>query len=149
MPSKKIFLLFIPVTLLLFVGWFYFAISGLSPDYTPSFEKVKFISSETSDSVFLKSKVWGVSSNHQIITISKNGEIPFSPDSTNDFMFKGWSPFLYKFENDTLSVFIRSASNEPENFSSDITVVQKILSNSEMMNLIDNYKEKGLMLFSR
>lgn len=149
MSPKKIFLLSIPIALLLFVVWAYLGISGLSPDYSPSFEKVKFFSVGTSDSVFIKSKVWGISSDHQIITISKNGDIPFLADSTNDFVFKGWSPFLYKFENDTLSVFIRSASNTPTNFKSDIKVQQIILSNPEMMNMIDNYKEKGLILFSR
>ncbi len=149
MTTKKIFLLFILITLLLFVGWFYFAISGLSPDYSPSFEKVKFISSESSDSVFVKRKVWGVSSNHQVITISKKGEIPFSPDSTKDYIFNGWGPFLYKFENDTLSVFIRIVSNEPEKFGGDITIEQKVLSTPEMINLIANYEEKGLILLSR
>ncbi len=149
MSLKKITLLSIPIALLLFVGWFYFAISGLSHDYSPSFDKVPFIHSDSSDSVFIKKKVWGISANHQIIVISKDGLIPFSPDSTKDFMFNGWDPFLYKFENDTLSVFIRSISNEPKNFNSGITIDQKVLSNPEMINLIDNYQEKDLILFNR
>ncbi len=149
MNLKKIFLLSIPLIILLFVGWFYFAISGLSYDYSPSFEKVKFTNSENSDSVFIKKKVWGISANSQVIIISRNGEVPFSPDSINDFVFNSWAPFLYKFENDTLSVFIRLASNTPANFKSDIKIEQIVLSNPEMMNLIDNYKEKGLILFSK
>ncbi len=149
MSPKKIFILSIPLTLLLFVVWVYLGISGLSPDYSPTFEKVKFVSSNSSDSVFIKSKVWGVSSNSQIIAISNKGDIPFSADSTYDFLFNGWGPFLYKFKNDTLSVFIRSASNKPTNFRSDITVEQKVLSNPEMIDLINNYEEKGLILFSR
>ncbi|MFA5560980.1 MAG: hypothetical protein WC964_04315 [Acholeplasmataceae bacterium] len=146
---KRIFLLSIPVIILLFIGWFYFAISGLSYDYSPSFEKVKFTNSENSDSVFIKKKVWGISANSQVIIISRNGEVPFSPDSTSDFIFSAWSSFLYKFENDTLTTYAPIAFQIPENFDSEITIEQKVLTSPEMINLVNTYKEKELILFNR
>jgi len=149
MPFKKIFLLSIPLALLLFVAWVYFAISGLSPDYSPTFEKIKFSNEETSDSVFIKKKVWGVLANHQIIVISKNGKVPFSPDSTADYVFDSWSPFFYKFENDTLFTFVLKESQSPVSFKSGITVKQNVLSSPEMINLIETYQDKGIILFAR
>src|SRR6056297_1683595 len=149
MTIKKIFIILISVVAILLVVWAYLAISGLTPDYSPTFEKVKLINTQATDSVFIKKKVWGVSADHQVISISQNGEIPFSPDTTNDFIFNTWSPFFYEFEKDTLTVFVSIISKKPQNFNSDITVKQKILTNPEMMNLFDTYKEKGLNLLSR
>ncbi len=148
MDLKKIFLLSIPVVILLFIGWFYLAISGLSYDYSPSFEKIKFTNSENSDSIFIKKKIWGVSANSQIIIISRSGEIPFTPDSTSDFIFSAWSSFFYKFENDTLTTFAPIAFRSPENFNSEITIEQKVLTSPEMINLSKTYKEQDLILFN-
>lgn len=149
MSLKKILIFTISILILAICGWFFIAIWNISPDYSPYFEKSKLVNSNSTDSVFIKKKVWGVTSNHQIITISKNSNTPFNPDSTSDFIFKGLSPFFYKFQNDSLTVFVRHASEEPPKFKSDITIQQKALTNPEMMNLFDTYEEKNLTLFSR
>lgn len=96
-------------------------------------------------------KVWGMTSDNQIIIISTSPGKEFAPNKDVDFVYPGLVPFLYKFEHDSLFVYTLKKSNIPLNFHSHIQVIQNEMPYAELYDWFDNeyYKKLGLKMLSR
>ena len=109
-------ILAIPV---IYVGYeFYRIIKALGPQY----ERVEIRSESLDESIFLKGVLWGGWDSHQKIFISSSPELEFHPDSTSDYVFQWEWDFLYRFENDTLTVYSSQWPEVPEIWPSQIIV---------------------------
>lgn len=85
---------------------------------------------------------------HQVIVISENPSDSFQGDNSTDYIYEGLTPFFYKQNGDTLKVYVTKKSPTPGSFKSGIVIDQVELNNAELMNLYDDYKEKGLKKIS-
>jgi len=112
-------------------------------------EVVELKSSHGKPSIFLKKKVWGMTSDNQIAVISGSGRKDFVPDLSNDYIYNGLSPIFYKLRNDSLEIYVYKCSAVPKLLQTGFKIIQIELENPDMMNLItnDNYKNKGMMVF--
>lgn len=139
----KLFIIVIVSLAVIVLAFLWCAYTRL-PDYKATISKVEIYSNNLDERIFIKEKVWGVSANHRVIVVSKSPENDFQPNENCEYVFKGSLPFFYKFENDTLNLYVRRKSTVPEKLSTNIQINQIVLSNPEMMALMDNYGEKGL-----
>lgn len=96
------------------------------------------ISSQGGESkLYLKRKVWGVTSDYQITTISNSSSSIEDLNPNVDYVYKGLEPFVYRFKSDTLVIYTMQPALEPKDFDdSKIRVIQKKISNVEFMRLI-------------
>lgn len=72
-------------------------------------------------------------------------EIDFEEQPNDAYVFEGLTPFYYKFENDSLKLFIGRESEIPKNFKSKIKIIQIVLLNPEMTELDANYEKEKLI----
>ncbi len=115
----------------------------------PDFTKIEFYSDKYDEAIYLKKQVWGLTGDHQIIVISESPKAKFNDAIQKDYRYNGLSPFYYSFKHDTLTVYVRKISQVPQDFHSNIVVVQNELNNVEMHDLMEKYNELGLKEFSR
>jgi hypothetical protein len=114
----------------LVVYWF---LSKLTSAYAPTYKRVELVSVDN-DKLYIKSKNWGVTGDHQLTVISTEDEREFEIDSTRQIIFNGLEPFLYKVSNDTLFLTLRQKSRIPEGFNSRWTIIQQEVDNPTIMN---------------
>ena len=135
--------------LALFVTVWFFFIKNAVPDIKPVYKKVEITSNRINESIFLKRKSWGITSDNETTIISKSSQKEFEPDSTTDFVFKGLSTFFYKQIQDTLWIYVPKKGDIPPKIETKFNIIQIELSNPEIMNLLekDNYKKNGFLLF--
>ena len=124
----------------LMVYWF---LKELSDAFAPTYNRVELVSS-SNEKLYIKSKNWGVTGDHQLTVISTENEREFEVDSTRQIIFNGLEPFLYKVSNDTLFLTLRQRSRIPEGFNSRWTIVQKTVDNPTMMNSIQDPELKRM-----
>jgi len=146
MKKAVIVLISIVVVIVLFIYTYW---SSIVPDFEPTYTVVELKSDASQESIYLKKKVWGISSDHQVIVISASGEVEFEAQESEEYLYKTSTPFLYEFKDDLLKVYTRRASPIPSNFDSSIKVEQVVLNNSDMLDLLDKHEEKGVKAFSR
>lgn len=108
-------------------------------NYEPIINIVK-VTSTKGENLYLKSKNWGLTYDHQLTVISTSNKAKWQePDSTKDFIYKWLDPFLYEFKNDTLFVYCNTKAPIPKNFTSNIKVVQKEVDNySDLIYKVNN-----------
>jgi hypothetical protein len=100
-------------------------------------EVFEVASSDMKSKIYIKRKVWGVTSDYQVTVISNSPDEIGQLDSTIDFVYKGLEPFIYRIQSDTLVIYTMLPTSEPRDFdSSKIRVIQKKVSNQEYMKLI-------------
>ena len=124
----------------LVVYWF---LNELTDAYAPIYKRVEFVSVDN-DKLFIKSKNWGVTGDHQLTIISTEEEREFEIDSTRQIIFNGLEPFLYKVSNDTLFLMLRQKSRIPDGFNSRWTIIQKEVDNPTMMNSMQDPELKRM-----
>jgi hypothetical protein len=124
----------------LVVYWF---LNELTDAYAPTYKRVEFVSVDN-DKLFIKSKNWGVTGDHQLTIISTEDEREFEIDSTRQIIFNGLEPFLYKVSNDTLFLMLRQKSRIPDGFNSRWTIIQKEVDNPTMMNSMQDPELKRM-----
>jgi len=88
------------------------------------------------NSVYLKYKVSGNDTGTISISTSKSRWI----NSSSDYVYENSECLFYQIQNDTIHIFSRKIANQPPKFKSKIHFIQKSVSNSEFMNLYENYK---------
>ena len=124
--------------------YIYFDIRSLN--LSPIVTVVEIKSYKFNESIYIKEKAWGLPADHQFIFVSKSPTKEFDPDTTQGLVFYGDS-FFYKFVNDTLNLYVNKESPEPKDFKTSIKVNQINLTNSELMDLWESYRAKGLKKF--
>ena len=90
----------------------------------PKFKYEELIDSKNTK-IYLKSKSWGLTYDHQLSIITTNPAKKWLPDSLNDYIFHGLEPFIYEFRRDTLFIYSRNFCQQPNGFHSGIPIVQK------------------------
>ena len=114
------------------------------PNLEPKVSIVDVYSSNFWQKVYIKRKVWGITGNHEFTVVSKSGDESFEPNEDNEYVYKGLSPIFYSFRDDTLNIYVMKESKKPTEMTTRIQVNQIVLTNPQMMNLMVNYKDKGL-----
>src|SRR5665647_1360454 len=140
---RKATLIIISVILIIIMSYLFY--DG-SQDNGVTYNVKEIHSQNFNSSLFIKQKLWGLTSDNQIIIISTSPTKKFSPNPTTDYIYEGLSPFYYKFHGDTLFVYTMQNSKIPKSFKTKIIIVQTELANPEMMRLVKNYqyKKEGL-----
>lgn len=147
---SKIKMFFIGL-LIVIVGsalFFYFVFPKKDEDV---FYKVFLIKREgTNSEIYIKKKVWGMTSDHQVIVISNKKEKQFVPAANQNYIYNGMAPLFYKLQKDSLYIYTYKVSSIPKDLITDFKIIQIELENPEMMKLLehDNYKNQGLMLIN-
>jgi hypothetical protein len=96
--------------------------------------------------VYIKKTTWGLSGDKRIVVISNNASTEFSPEPSSEYVYDGLFTMFYKFESDTIYVYTPIVATVPKHFKSAYAVVQKQLSNPEIMSLLDDENYKRLHL---
>jgi hypothetical protein len=148
---KKMKKIILVMSLIIVIGitmWYLFLWNTI-PDEKPIYKKIEIKSEADKNSIFLKQKVWGMTSDNNVIIISKSSSDDFEINNESDFIFKETSPFFYRFNSDSLIVYVQHKVVPPLKSNFKLVIIQVELSNTEMMNLLENdsYKKKGLTLF--
>lgn len=104
------------------------------------------ISSKGGYKLYIMKKVWGLTSDGQVIVISDSPDKKLNIDSSRQYIYNGVNSFFYKYQNDTLTLYISKIASVPVNLKTSIIVKQVELENPDMMRLIENdhYKKQGL-----
>lgn len=131
--------LFVIVLVLIYI---YVKLPGFKPEVTI----IEIDSEQANEKIYIKRKVWGISADHRIVVISISPETDFEPNPNQEYVYKGFSPIFYRFVNDTLELFVNKLANIPSKMPTEIKINQIVLSNSEMMSLMEDYEGRGLSL---
>lgn len=107
---------------------------------------VEIPSSDGQHKLYIKKKVWGLTSDGQVIVVSGSPKKEIASDSSREYIYNGVVSLFYKYNTDTLTVYVSKSSSVPNNLKSPIVIKQVELENPDMMKLIGNdyYKEQGL-----
>lgn len=114
----------------------------------PAKENAVIINLESTDNtVYLRTKVWGISGNHEEIVLSESNN-PIS-NKTVDYIFYT-SDVYYKAEGNTITIYAPESSiSEPiKKFSSVTVKVKGLKSIEEMKDYETNFKKYGLVKIS-
>ena len=116
------------------------------PDLRPIYYIVRIDSDSKRDSIFIKRKNWGITSDSQVIVIDKSSTEFEETDTKTEYIYKGLSDFYYKQSNDTLYIYTSNISLVPDSFHSSFVIVQKEMKPSQMYDLStnNNYLKEGL-----
>lgn len=125
--SKKLRNIVIIIGLTALSFWLGIRFERLTADFEeigkPVYIKEQIYFPEKNETVYLKSKIWGLTGDHQITTISTNPDSEFFPDSTSEYIFYGFEALIYKKSKDTLYIFAGQTPEKPVNFNSKINIV--------------------------
>ena len=140
---KIVGIIVVVISLIVFL-FFYYALPDKNNDVKYTVTEVSF--KDTQSKLYIKMKTWGMTSDNQIVIISNSNKREFISEPAQDYVYKGIMPLFYKIQNDTLLIYTLITSSVPEDFKTNLKVIQVQIENLEMMKLIehDNYKIQGL-----
>ena len=140
---KIVGIIVVVISLIVFL-FFYYALPDKNNDVKYTVTEVSF--KDTQSKLYIKMKTWGMTSDNQVVVVSNSNKKEFISESTKDYVYEGIMPLFYKVQNDTLSIYTLVTSSVPEDFKTNLKVIQVQIENLEMMKLIehDNYKIQGL-----
>lgn len=142
---KKGHLIIISILLIILSFWFGMKVELEFASWDeigkPVFEKKQVYFPNKKVSLYLKSKNWGITGNHQISVISTKPDFEFQPDSISEYIFHGFGGIIYKVENNTLKIYSTQKLKIPPKFESEINVeLIEIKNNLEWIKLNDKIK---------
>lgn len=113
------------------------------PDLSPMWLITELQSSDHTHKLFIKVRGNGIGSPERIVIVStkKNKKI-----ENGDMVFSSIQPIFYQQKNDTLYIYTDKNHENSANLSSPIKVVEKIVTNRELMNKCDTYQSEGLTI---
>lgn len=114
--------------------------------FQPAYEKEQIYSHELKESIYLKSKTWGISADSRIYVISTNDETEFEPNELSEYVFHGFGDLFYRQTKDSLIFYVMQSPNVPSVFSTRFQIEFVKLTNPEYIRLRDEY-ENGLQRF--
>ncbi|RBL88137.1 hypothetical protein [Chitinophaga flava] len=146
MGKFKSYVLALILLVLLGALTLYLVIPG--KDAFEEYRIIRVAATDKKEAVFIRQKIWGLTSDHRIVYITASKEDKKDPDGKTDYIFNGFSSVFYKQEKDTIFIFCSVPSDIPPNWNSPYHVVQVKLNNPDEMDLLDkeNYKKKALIL---
>ena len=129
------------VVLVVLGAFFWRAVPNLEPKIT-----VEEVNSDQGSSLYFKRKERGL--NYKVAVISGSPAREFEPDSSREYVYSAGDTRLYhKLENDTLTVYTYHLADEPENFQSGLTVVQKEIESAKYDETRRRLKKAGFEEF--
>lgn len=130
--------------LLIFIGiW----MEQVEVAFQPTYEKEQIYSRQLKESIYLKSKTWGISSDHRIYVISTNDEREFEANELSEYVFHGFGKLYYRHSNDSITFYVTQRPDVPKVFPTRFHIEFVELSNPEYLRLQDDY-EKGMQRFN-
>ncbi|MGS2764557.1 hypothetical protein [Sinomicrobium sp. M5D2P9] len=109
----------------------------------PQDEKTKVLNLSNGKKIYVRAKIWGISSNHEEIVFS---ESPITiPNKEKDYVFYTDEVF-YKITGDTLSLYACDCdTSEPKSTFKGVKVILNDLkTSSQIKDYSENYKKYGL-----
>jgi hypothetical protein len=106
----------------------------------PVYKREQIYFPDKKETIYLKSKNWGLTGDHKITVISTNPDYEFYPDSISEYIFHGFGGLIYKKSNDTLYIYDGQSPKKPTNFDSKINIVIEKTQGREWRNLDDKIK---------
>ena len=113
----------------------------LSPSYT-----VKSIEFDNGKKLYLKSKVWGISSDKKIIALSTDSTYVIK-DAKKEYIYMQADFLFYQVKRDSLYLYVYNLSKQPLFFQSSVKIKQIQLENREMMGLFHNSDKAEIKKF--
>jgi hypothetical protein len=113
----------------------------------PVFEKRQIYFPNKNTTLYLKSKNWGITGNHQISVISTKPDFEFQPDSISEYIFHGFGGIIYKVENNTLKIYSHQKPKIPLEFESDINVEFIEIKNNTEWNKLKTQIDNNYQIF--
>lgn len=144
---KKSIIVVVILLMILGVAMYFYVDDRLEESFSTdvNIEKVSF--EEVGANLYLKQKVWGMTSDSKVTIISTNSFQSFEEDPNAAYVYSSGSTLFFRTVNDTLEIFSMTLAKEPSNFDSRIKVRQVRISNPEFIFLNENYKKEGLSRF--
>ena len=125
--SKKFINILIIIGLTIFSFWLGTKYERFMTDLEqigkPVYNREQIYFPDKKETIYLKSKNWGLTGDHKITVVSKNPDYEFFPDSTSEYLFHGFDGLIYKKSNDTLYIYDGQTPKKPINFNSNINIV--------------------------
>lgn len=109
----------------------------------PQDEKTKVLSLSNGKKIYVRAKIWGISSNHEEIVFS---ETPITvPDKEKDYIFYTDEVF-YKISDSTLNIYACDCdTSEPKTTFKGVKIILNDLkTSSQIKDYSENYKKYGL-----
>jgi len=140
---------YIVIAIILVVITIGFITNNQIPDMKPIYNIRKLVAISHNETLFLKSKAWGMTYDNKLIILSASDGEEFMADSTKDYVYKGASFIFYKISNDSLFIYTDNKAHIPPLFDSKFIIKQIKLENPAMMKLKGDsaYKNLGLTEF--
>lgn len=118
-----------------------------APEFEPKVKIIEINSNKLNEKLYLKKKNWGMTGDAQVIVVSGSDETEFEPDTNKEYVYNGFSPFFYKFNEDTLQLYVSHESKIPNELRSKIIINQIVLGSLELRRLDTNENYQGLKKF--
>lgn len=139
----KYFVLSVILIFIIVVVYMYQSI----PDFDPKVKIIEINSNKLNEILYLKKKNWGMTGDAQVIVVSGSEESEFEPDTNKEYVYKGFSPFFYKFNEDTLNLYVSHESKIPSELQTKIIIKQIVLGTYYLRSLDTNQSYQGLKKF--
>lgn len=94
--------------------------------------------------LYFRRTVRGLNFDKLVLTPNKDHCSVINPET--DIVFRGLGPILvfYRFDSETLKIYLTSAVEVPKGFNEFIAVEQNVISNAEFIRLTDEHKQELL-----
>ena len=103
--------------------------------FQPVYTKEQIHSHKLKETIYLKSKTWGISADHRIYVISTNRDTKFEPSESSEYVFRGFDDLFYRQTEDSITFYVTQIPNVPEIFSTKFQLEFVELSNPEFTQL--------------
>ncbi len=142
--SRKLRNILIAIGLIIFFFWLGTRYEKFMTDIEqigkPVYNREQIYFPYKKETIYLKSKNWGLTGDHKITVVSTNPDYEFFPDSTSEYIFHGFNGLIYKKSNDTLYIYDGQIPKKPINFNSKINIVIIDTQGKEWRDLDDKIK---------
>lgn len=145
MRKVKIIILVFGVIALVVFLFFYLTFPAQNADI--QYKVIELSSKDSQSKLYIKKKVWGMTSDNQVVIISNSNTEAFITNVKENYIYEGLMPLFYKLQEDTLTIYTLKTSFVPKELHTRYKIIQVELTNPDMMGLIENdsYKKKGLI----
>jgi hypothetical protein len=139
---KKVLIALGIFILLGFSFWMYMIFSKV-PDLKPNITVRKVYSSSLNDTIFLRREGRGL--NYEVTAITSSSSEKYEPTSEVDYIYSSTgTSIFYTVKEDTLFVYTYTLAKIPARIQSKFKIKQIEMSRSEIDELQNSFKKKGL-----
>lgn len=119
----------------LYAAFLLLLLSSCSPNLGDGEYRCATLVSSSQERFYVKTYSWGLTGDRQLSTLSRENTPLGFEDQGNPMVVEGLEPFLYRFANDTLTLYSRSALPSFPLHGSSIIVRYELVDNARYMDL--------------